>query len=308
MDAVVIAGGIPQPQDPLYRYSQGNAKALIDIAGKPMVQWVIDALAGAHTVDRIVIIGVTDKSGLSCRKPLVHVSSEGRMLANIQAGTAQVLKLNPKAEFILFVTSDIPALTGPMVDWAVSTALQSNHDIYYTVIPRQTMLSRFPTAGRTFVQLKDLQACGGDMHVARVAVVGKNSAFWDRLIESRKNPAAQASLLGFDIVFRFLFRQLTAEDVIRRVAERLGLRGRALISPFAEIGMDVDKPHQLEMMRAHLAGRSRPRRSTSPTRGKAPAKRRGVARRLAPRAQSASARRRKARPKPAAARRRSRKK
>ena len=44
MDAIVIAGGIPQPQDPLYTYSHGDSKALIDIAGKPMVQWVLDVL------------------------------------------------------------------------------------------------------------------------------------------------------------------------------------------------------------------------------------------------------------------------
>ena len=44
MDAIVIAGGIPQPEDPLYTYSHGDSKALIDVAGKPMVQWVLDAL------------------------------------------------------------------------------------------------------------------------------------------------------------------------------------------------------------------------------------------------------------------------
>ncbi|MFH1185325.1 MAG: NTP transferase domain-containing protein [Chloroflexota bacterium] len=252
MDAVIIAGGIPQPQDALYAYSKGESKALIDVAGKPMVQWVLDALGNAKTIDRVVLIGLTDKSGLTCRKPLAYLSNEGKMLANIRAGTEKVLELNPRAGYVLFVTSDIPALTGQMVDWVVNTCLQTRHDIYYNVIPRQVMEQRFPTSRRTFVRLKDIEACGGDMHMARTAVVSKNSEFWDRLIEARKNPAAQASLLGFDIVFRFLFRQLTADDVIRRLAERLGLKGRALICPFAEVGMDVDKPHQLDIMRAHL--------------------------------------------------------
>jgi len=263
MDAVVIAGGIPAPQDPLYAYSKGEAKALLDIAGKPMVQWVIDALGEANTIDRIVLIGLTARSGLTSRKPLVYISNEGRMLANIQAGTEKVKQLNPKAEYVLFVTSDIPAITGAMFDWVVNTSLQTKHDIYYNVIPRQVMEDRFPAANRTFVRLKDLEACGGDTHVVRTAIVGRNSGFWDKLIEARKNPAAQASLLGFDIIFRFLFRQLTADDVIRRVAARLGLRGRALICPFAEVGMDVDKPHQLELMRSHL-GRSRRGTSSMP--------------------------------------------
>lgn len=277
MDAVIIAGGIPQPQDSLYAYSNGESKALIDMAGKPMVQWVLDALGAAKTIDRVVIVGLTPKSRLSCSKPLFHVSNEGKLLANIQAGTAKVVQLNPRAEYVLFVTSDIPAITGQMVDWVVNTSLQTKHDIYYSVIPRQVMEERFPAARRTFVRLKDIEACGGDMNMARTAIVDKNSEFWDRLIEARKNPAAQASLLGFDIILRFLFRQLTADDVIRRLAERLGLRGRALICPFAEVGMDVDKPHQLELMRAHIARGQRRRTTDGPSGRKVTTKRTPVA-------------------------------
>ena len=57
MDAIVTAGGIPQPDDPLYVYAKGDAKALIDIAGKPMIQWVLDALSDAKNVDNVIEIG-----------------------------------------------------------------------------------------------------------------------------------------------------------------------------------------------------------------------------------------------------------
>ena len=144
MDAVVIAGGIPQPQEKLYSYSRGNPKALIDVAGKPMVQWVLDALGAAQTIDRVVLIGLTDKAGLSCRKPLTFIQNEGKMLANIQAGTSKVKELNRKAEYVLFVTSDIPGLTATMVDWVVNTSMQTKHDLYYTVIPRQAMEEEVP--------------------------------------------------------------------------------------------------------------------------------------------------------------------
>ena len=32
--------------------------------------------------------------------------------------------------------------------------------------------------------------------------------------------------------------------------------GRAILCPYAEVGMDVDKPHQLELMCADLAKRA----------------------------------------------------
>jgi NDP-sugar pyrophosphorylase family protein len=68
MDAIVTAGGIPRPGDPLYEYSNGNSKALIDIAGKPMIQWILDALGDAKKVDNVIIIGLSPKSGLTCKQ------------------------------------------------------------------------------------------------------------------------------------------------------------------------------------------------------------------------------------------------
>ena len=261
MDAVVTAGGIPQPDEPLYSYSRGGAKALIDVAGKPMVQWVLDALGEAHTIERVVLIGLTDRSGLTCKKPLTYLSNQGKMLDNLKAGTAKVLELNPKAKYILFVSSDIPGIKGEMVDWVVNNCLETSDDLYYNVIRREDMEERFPKSKRTFTPLKDMEVCGGDMNMARASIVNKNSDFWSRLIEARKNPAAQAGMIGPDIIFKFIFRQLTIDDVIQRIAEKLDLKGRALVCPYPEVGMDVDKPHQLEIMRADLS--KRPRRSAS---------------------------------------------
>ena len=64
MDAIVTAGGVPLPGDPLYVYSNGNSKALIDISGKPMVQWVLDALGESKKVDNVIVIGSSGRSGV----------------------------------------------------------------------------------------------------------------------------------------------------------------------------------------------------------------------------------------------------
>ena len=257
MDAVVTAGGIPQPDEPLYSYSNGEAKALIDVAGKPMIQWVLDALSNAKSIDRVVIIGLSDKAKLSCKKPLTYMSNQGKLLENLKAGTAKVVELNPKAKYVLFVSSDLPGITGEMVDWLVKTCAETNDDLYYNVIRREDMEKRFPGSKRTYTPLKDMEVCGGDINMARIAIVNENSEFWGKLLDARKNPAAQAALIGSDIIFKFLFRQLTIDDVIQRVADKLNIKGRPIICPYPEIGMDVDKPHQLEIMRADLARSTR---------------------------------------------------
>ncbi len=264
MDAVLLAGGIPQPDEPLYAYSGGEAKALIDVAGKPMIQWVLDALGDAKSIDRIVVVGLSTKANLPCKKPLTYISNEGKLLENLKAGTAKVLELNPKAKYVLFASSDIPGINGSMVDWLVDTCKQTNDDLYYNVVRREAMEARYPGSKRTYTRLKDMEVCGGDMNIARTAIVNENSEFWTKLLDARKNPAAQAALLGPGIIFKFIFRQLTADDIIQRVATMLDLKGRAIVCPYPEVGMDVDKPHQLEIMRADLARRGGKRVAARP--------------------------------------------
>ena len=91
------------------------------------------------------------------------------------------------------------------------------------------------------------------MNVVRTSAASKNMDIWKKLIESRKNPIKQASIIGLDILLLVLLRRLTMDAMVKKVASRLQLTGRAIVCPYAEIAMDVDKPHQLEMMRADLA-------------------------------------------------------
>jgi NDP-sugar pyrophosphorylase family protein len=96
MEAILTAGGVPLPEEPLYTATQGNPKALVDIAGKPMVQWVLDALNESRNVDNIIVVGLTEKSGLKSKKKLYFVSNRGKMVENLQASARKALDVNKK--------------------------------------------------------------------------------------------------------------------------------------------------------------------------------------------------------------------
>jgi GTP:adenosylcobinamide-phosphate guanylyltransferase len=253
MDAIVTAGGIPQPKDPLYAYSNGGPKALIDVAGKPMVQWVLDALGEAKLVDNVIAIGLSHKSGLTCRKPIHYVSNQGRLLANIVTGVNKSLVLNKNSKYVLIVSSDIPALTGDMVDWLVNTCMQTKDDLYYGVCPRDVMEKRFPNSRRTYTKLKDMDVCGADINVTHVNMAKEHLDIWEALMGNRKSSLRQASIVGLGTLFALLTRHDTLEEMAQRICKRIGIKGRAIVWPYAEGCMDVDKPHQLEIMRADLA-------------------------------------------------------
>ena len=253
MDAIVTAGGIPQPEEPLYTYSHGDSKAMIDVAGKPMIQWVLNALGDAKRVDNVIVIGLSPKSGVTCKKPLYFISNQGRMLANVVAGVNKSLELNKDTDYVLLVSSDIPSLKPEMVDWLVETCMQTKDDIYYGICRKEVMEKRFPDSKRTFTHLKDMDVCGADINMAHVRMATEHLDMWEQLIGNRKSPLRQAKIIGFGTLFALFTRRLTLDDAIRRVCERIGIKGRAIDWPYAEPCMDVDKPHQLELLREDLA-------------------------------------------------------
>jgi len=269
MDAIVTAGGIPLPEEPLYPATQGESKALVDVAGKPMIQWVLDALSAAKTVDNVIIVGLTEKSGLVCSKKMYFVSNQGKMVANLQAGARKVKEINPKAEHVLMVSSDIPGITAEMVDWVVNTDLQTNLDVYYHIIQREVMEKRYPGCKRTWTHLKGMEICGGDMNMGRISLLlSEETDMWEKITDARKSPMKQAALVGFDTAFLLLTGQLTLEKAETNIMTRLNITGKALVCPYAEVGMDVDKMFQLEIMREDLKKRLKKAGRASKSAGK----------------------------------------
>jgi putative ribosome biogenesis GTPase RsgA len=140
-----------------------------------------------------------------------------------------------------------------MIDWVVKTTMQTDEDVYYNVISREVMEKRFPASNRSYIRLKDVEVCGGDMNVVATRMITTNDEIWIKLVNARKNALKQAALMGFDTLLLTLLHAITLEAAVEKVAKRLKITGRAILCPYAEVGMDIDKPHQLEILRADLA-------------------------------------------------------
>ena len=221
-----------------------------------MIQWVLDALSGSKHIENVVIVGLDESSGVTCDKPLAYTHNHGGMLANIQAGTRKALEVQPDTKHAIIVSSDIPSITAEMVDWTVERALETDEDVYYNVVERDVMEARFPGSKRTYLRLRETEVCGGDMNVVSTETVTSNEEFWAKMTDARKSVVSQAAIIGFDTLFLMLLRRLTLDDAARRVSNKTGIKARAIVSPYAEIAMDVDKAYQLDMLAKDLEQRN----------------------------------------------------
>jgi hypothetical protein len=102
-----------------------------------------------------------------------------------------------------------------------------------------------------------MEVCGADINISHVRMATEHLDTWEALMGSRKSPLRQAGIVGLGTLFAFLTRSDTLEEMVQRISERLRIKGRAILWSHAEACMDVDKPHQLELLREDLAKQQR---------------------------------------------------
>jgi GTP:adenosylcobinamide-phosphate guanylyltransferase len=253
LDAVILAGGKMSVDDPLYHEGINGMRSMIELLGKPMVQWVIDALDGATSVADLYVIGLPADCGLQAEKPMHFLEDQGSMIDNIRHGVLQTQKDHPERTKALLASADIPAVEPQMIDWFASQiADDPKQMLYYNVITRQTMENRFPNANRSYLHFKDVSVCGGDLNAVDKNAFAIERPMVQKLTEARKKPLKQAGMIGFDTLLLIALRLITLQATVKRVCQRLDLEAKALLCPYAEMGMDADKPHQLAILRQDL--------------------------------------------------------
>lgn len=247
VNAIVLAGSANN--GPLKDVSPASNEALIDIGGKPMVQYVIDGLNQAKSVGRIVIVappGQVEPCVLGDR--LQFVPSGNSIVENIQAAS----RVLPEDEKILIATSDIPLITGPIVDSFIAQCLENDGDLHYPVVEKSVNEQKYPLVQRTYIHLKEGIYTGGNLFLLNPWIVEPCAPKVEKFVAYRKNPIKLAGLLGWPFVFRFFTKSLSLKELEIKVSGLWGVKGRVIICPCPEIGIDVDKPSDLQLARAAL--------------------------------------------------------
>jgi len=242
MDCVVLAGGVPTPGDTLYPYTMGLPKARVEVAGRTVGQWVIDALTDAGSIDRIVVVGDIEVSS----PKLVAVVSAGRSLVDNFVAGVEALQGSP-GSVAAACTSDIPLLTGTMVDWFVASSRGS--DATAGVIRREAVNDHYPEYPNSYWRLTDGEFTAADFIVFAPSKVPGLLPRLRPLADARKNVIRTARLIGPGLLIRLLLRRLSLAQATRYISNALGIDLEIIDVPHPEMGLDVDEAAQLTTVR-----------------------------------------------------------
>ncbi len=253
MDCIIIAGGLATPEEPMYAITAGKPKALLPMGSRTMLERVVDAVQGSQYVDNVVVVGLGSDMGMSFQRPVHHLPDQGSLVSNIVAGVNWVREHQPDVKAVLGTSADIPLLTSSMVDTLVEMCQPLDASVYYTYVTRETMEKRFPHSNRTFVKLKGIEIAGGDLGIMNPAVIDHNEELFTALSNARKHAWQIARVVGIGLLLKFLFRRLGPKEIEAEGLRVLGMPLKTINLPYAEMAMDADKPHQVEMLQAEIA-------------------------------------------------------
>jgi len=247
VEAVVLAGA--RNDGKLKEASACEFEALIPVGNRPMVEYVTDALEAADSVKRTVVVGPHELAAAYEGTPTIDwVEFGSSMVENIQIG---IERLDPEGH-VLIVTSDIPLITAEAIDDFVARCRETNADIYYPIVRQEVNEKAFPGVKRTYVRLKDGVYTGGNLALLEPEIVPACRDMIERAVSMRKKPLKLSRMLGFKFIFKLLFNRLTLAEIEERVHRILGFRGVGVESPFPEVGIDIDKPEDLELVERAL--------------------------------------------------------
>lgn len=236
--AIVLAGQRPG-RDPLAAAFGETYKALIPVAGVPMLRRVTETLLAAPEIGRIVVIGQEP----GALKPVLPEHDTIAVLqsgAGISASIASVAGTDNAPWPVLVTSADHPLLTTEMIADFVAGA--ADNDVAVAMVERASMDAAYPDNRRTWRHFRGGAYSGANLFALQSDKAQAALTLWAEAEADRKKQLALLMHFGPWLALRAITRTITLEAALAAAGRRLGLRAKAVVLPQAEAAIDVDKP------------------------------------------------------------------
>jgi len=254
--AIVLAGSRAE-KDPLATHFELPLKALVQVAGAPMISHVVRTLIECPSVARVLIISqrpvlmdCPELQSFGDRCPVSWAAGRNGIAESLvmHAGTLA-------APWPVFVTTaDNPLLTQEIVEHFLARSEAS--DVSLAVVARELLAARYPESPRTWLRFRAGAYTGANLFTARTSRSAEALKVLAKAETSRKNQLRLLWHFGPVLAFGALTRMLSLQQVVERAGMRLGVKPAVVALPFAEAGIDVDSLEDWQFANRFLSHQS----------------------------------------------------
>lgn len=256
--AAVVLGADRPGRDPVAGAAGVASRCLVPVHGVPMVLRVLDALAQSEAVEGPIWLCGPVWAAVASSTVLRERIDAGavRWLApaeSASASAAAALQRVPEGLPVLLVSADHPLLTPAMVDLFAARARETRADVAVALTLHAPVMALRPGRRRSAIALRDAHYCGCNLFALLSAPGRGATAFWARVEAGRKRPWRLVAALGWGALLRYALGRLELADGLARLSRAMGLRVEAVLMPWPEAALDVDRPEDLPVAE-RLAG------------------------------------------------------
>jgi GTP:adenosylcobinamide-phosphate guanylyltransferase len=250
MDAVILAGALND--GPLQSVSPAEYEAEIEINGRPMLDYIIDALKNVSEIGRIVVAG-PEKVLSDFSRPLIYqrVDPGASMIDSL----IEALNILQGDFEVLVVSSDIPLLSPAAVEDFLTNCRRRKGDVYYSFIAKVDCEAKYPGVTRTYVKLREGTFTGGNIVLISQKVIRDHIKMLKKAVTMRKKPMQLGSMLGWKCLLHLILGKISITEIEQRIFMVFNFQAVGIVSEYPEIGIDVDKPSDLTLARKILKKR-----------------------------------------------------
>jgi len=257
--AVVLAGR-RGTDDPLADADGAPHRALLDIEGEPMLLRVVGCLLARKGLDR-VFVNIDAPELLDAYPEWRDLAQQGRVqiILSTDSPSRSVLESLEVAGLdeapVLVTTADHALLDDAMLDEFFAGCAQNPADLSLAMVPRASIVARFPEAKRTYLPFRDESYSGANLFFFRTPNAKQAALFWRRVENDRKKPWRIARAFGLWSLILFVTKRLDLAGGMRRASLAIGAEVSAIPLTIAEAAVDVDKVEDLLLVRKILSER-----------------------------------------------------
>lgn len=248
VNVLILAGQREGVVDPLCASTGIEWKALLPIHGKPMTEYVLDALDQSQSAGSEYWVSGID-AGLINNKLQQSPSSGGPASSVVIAAEAGI----PYP--FMVTTCDHALLTAEMVDHFVDEAQSNGADFSLGLAEKTTIQPAYPHTKRTYLKFADRHVSGCNLFYIKNEKGLEAIRFWQDAQHDRKKPLKLAKRLGIGMLFKYASGRLSLTGAFEHASQTLGIRAKPVLMPFAEAAIDVDKPSDLTLVEQILTDR-----------------------------------------------------
>lgn len=251
--ALVLAG-TRVGGDPLARRFEVPHKAALPVAGRPMGEWVVEALRESPSIGRVLV--AADWRSLGQAVPLMaNRQKVVPVVAMPTIGETVDAVLDAVAPPVLITTVDHPLLTPAMIAEFLSK-VPRDADAAVAVARESVVQAAYPATRRTYARFRGARVTGCNLFLLASSRARAAVRFWSQLDSHRKDPGAMVGALGMGSLMLWWAGLLTIDGAARRLSRRVGARLAVVEMDEAEAAIDVDKPDDLALADAILTRRN----------------------------------------------------